>query len=227
MRRRQKYHDLVTVDSEGSWAISYGDMVTLLLTFFIVFFTADKFEEQKEQSVSIDFLKKSADHFTKQMEAEKLVDKKTAQMLKAKTYLEGNRVIIEFSGLSFFKSASTDIEAKAQSALASFYKSYEPFMSRYHVAIRAFSDPRPLREKSKMIYNDNLQLSTLRSLEVLRYLQKSGVPLANMRIQGYGELKLSSEDINKLEPSEATRSPSAIYDLARTVVIMIEPKEDL
>ncbi len=34
-------HASAEVDSEGSWAISYGDMVTLLLTFFILFFSLD------------------------------------------------------------------------------------------------------------------------------------------------------------------------------------------
>lgn len=38
------------VDSEGSWAISYGDMVTLLLCFFILFFTVDP-ERSKTESI--------------------------------------------------------------------------------------------------------------------------------------------------------------------------------
>ena len=46
-RTKNVVHD--EVDSEGSWAISYGDMVTLLLAFFVLFFTVDPAVEKEEQ----------------------------------------------------------------------------------------------------------------------------------------------------------------------------------
>jgi flagellar motor protein MotB len=38
------------VESEGTWAISYGDMITLLLSFFVIFFTTD-FDKKKMQDM--------------------------------------------------------------------------------------------------------------------------------------------------------------------------------
>jgi len=45
---RTSFKNSEIVDSEGSWAISYGDMVTLLLAFFVLFFTVNPNEERKE-----------------------------------------------------------------------------------------------------------------------------------------------------------------------------------
>ncbi|MDW8190842.1 MAG: flagellar motor protein MotB, partial [Pseudobdellovibrionaceae bacterium] len=42
-----KFEHLDGFDSEGTWAISYGDLLTLITSFFIMFFTADKFYKNK------------------------------------------------------------------------------------------------------------------------------------------------------------------------------------
>lgn len=54
-RKRQIKH------SGESWAVSYVDMLTLLLCFFIIFFSFDKSKKQKEQSLSV--LDKISSHF--------------------------------------------------------------------------------------------------------------------------------------------------------------------
>ena len=38
-------------DTEGTWAISYGDMITLLLSFFVIYFSTD-FTEKKEKELN-------------------------------------------------------------------------------------------------------------------------------------------------------------------------------
>jgi flagellar motor protein MotB len=39
------------VESEGTWAVSYGDMITLLLSFFVIFFTTD-FDKKKQEDMN-------------------------------------------------------------------------------------------------------------------------------------------------------------------------------
>ena len=41
-------------DSEGTWAISYGDMITLLLSFFVIFYNAD-FKAKKIEITRFDY----------------------------------------------------------------------------------------------------------------------------------------------------------------------------
>ena len=43
-------------DSEGSWAVSYGDMITLLLSFFVIFhyFSREVFQLINEKFIYIE-----------------------------------------------------------------------------------------------------------------------------------------------------------------------------
>ena len=51
MKRIKREKKQTHIDTEGSWAISYGDMITLLLGFFILFFSLDP-AEKKESKIS-------------------------------------------------------------------------------------------------------------------------------------------------------------------------------
>ncbi|MCX7675468.1 MAG: hypothetical protein N2Z70_06535, partial [Bdellovibrionaceae bacterium] len=107
----------------------------------------------------------------------------------------------------------------------------DSYMGQYRIAVTAFSDPRPLKEATRKKYRDNLQLSALRALEIVRYLEKKGVPLAHMRIQGFGELNISKDHMARfgLKEEELMRRPASeqkrvLHDYARTALIIIEPK---
>ncbi len=214
------------IDSEGTWAVSYGDMITLLLTFFIMFFTADKFKKEKD-TFKIDIADKLASGQNREpsslpsgMQLE--VPSKVAEEFKGKVYTVGKRVIVEFPGVSFFNSGSTVLRNDAGTILGQFYQRYVPFMTHYTLAIRAFTDTKKVRA-DKHFYKDNLELSALRSVAVMRHLQKTGIPLTYIHLGGFGEMLLTLKDLESVP--ESKRKSSSIDDLARTVVLVIEPKE--
>jgi chemotaxis protein MotB len=220
-------------DSEGSWAISYGDMVTLLLTFFIIFFTVDKFNLQKK-NMKLDMNEKHKQEITEKhknmsrdiasaVEAAMDPDKTVKDAVQGKVYRAGEKIIIEFTGVSFFASGNVDTTFAARRALKAFYQNYSPYMGDYNLAIHAFTDSRKVRQAEGRRYKDNLELSALRSVSVMRDLQMMGVPLSNMKLGGYGELHLSEADLENLDSEQ--RKPSSLMDLARTAVLVIEPKE--
>lgn len=225
LSRRQPVH--VEADSEGSWAISYGDLLTLLLTFFIIFFSSDKFTQVNKSKIDLAMKQKESDKMVVDIQKSVQPSLEVQDAVRAKVYQQGKKLFVEFFGVTFFNSGKVEVRKQGETVLQDFYQSYLPYMSRYNLAVRAFSDPRALTEGTRKLYKDNTQLSTIRSLEVMRSLEKMGVPLEKMRIQGYGELKLTAEDLEKLNDDELKRKPTALNDLARTVVLIIEPKEDL
>jgi len=174
--RRQRHTMSHEVDSEGSWAISYGDMVTLLLTFFIIFFSHDKFQMQKALHLDVMERRNQASRdIASVLEKSSFVAEKVKDDVDGTIHHEGQRVIVEFSGVSFFKSASTDLSPKAQKALTQFMSSYSPYIGKYNIGIRAFTDPRKVRS-DHVRFQDNLELSALRSVSVMRFFQKNGIP---------------------------------------------------
>lgn len=227
-------------DQEGSWAVSYGDMVTLLLTFFIIFFTVDKFNVQRSMRIDMNHAA-DRDEMSRDI-ASALegalgagnvgegrsgsdnvgVDEGVRNQTKGKVFREGEKIIVEFSGVSFFQSGDTKTTAAARAALKKFYERFNPYVGNYNVSIRAYTDSRRVKT-SIHAFKDNLELSALRSVSVMRDLQKFGIPLANMRLGGYGELKFSDREIAALP--EPSRKKTDLQKLARTATLVIEPKE--
>lgn len=224
--RHQQSHG--EVDTEGSWAISYGDMVTLLLTFFIMFFTSDKFIKQNQQkrfhiSLNSDSTTEQERKIASFESVSAYPAKEALEKLNGKVYQVGERILIEFPGTSFFASGISDVNKAGISAVDKFYDLYKPFMGQYNLSIRAFTDTRKVKNDGTKRYKDNLELSALRSISVMRELQKKGIPLDQMKLSGYGEMLLTLKDLETIP--ESKRKPTSLNDLARTIVLVIEPKD--
>jgi chemotaxis protein MotB len=214
------------VDSEGSWAISYGDMVTLLLTFFILFFNIDKREVEQRLNLQESIFqqlkpKKHPEIELGKTKSNSSIDEQEIQTWGGKVYKNGERILIEFPEISFFEKGGTDVSRDAQSKLVSFAKLYMPYMGQNVLSIKAFTDT--LKVKKDHRFLDNLELSALRAISAMRVLERGGIPIHLMRISGHGELR-------SVERSIAQKADRAKGDpLSRKVVLMIEPltKENL
>ncbi len=138
-------------------------------------------------------------------------------------FFDRNRapLIIEFNEVSFFPLGVVDLTKAGREVLSGFATSFIPFAGKYDLAIRAFTDTRPVKVKTGR-FMDNLELSALRSVAAMRILQNSGVPLRDMRIAGLGEFKLP----HQYEKAERTTASEEVDPLryARKVILVIEPK---
>lgn len=315
-------------DTEGTWAISYGDMVTLLLTFFILFFSlnpnAKSTEEQKQaaaqekkekalQAALLESLNglssknkitelatqdthngnKQADELPtnegnkqtqngatsaktsdgskeaqdnvfnggnkpvqgnavtnetgnetstspnneKNLKEENLsaaIDsqnkKQTAgaanevlDSSEGKIYKKGQKIIIDFPGVSFFKSGQVPLTNKGKETLTKFTEKYTSYMGNFLLSVQAYADTKKVRDNPNNKFSDNLELSALRGIAAMRFLQSTGIPLHRMRVAGYGELQLTMNDLTTLATEEQTQAN--LLNLARRVVLVIEPGE--
>lgn len=238
MKRRQ-HSEGQEVDTDGSWAISYGDMITLLLAFFILFFSTDPERDRlklMEQSLIIKLdstykakTESSARGNERNPASEVLAaDLMGPEQFKAKVYKVGERLIVEFPRTSFFGLGKIELTKEGERELGGFVAKYMPYAGNYVLGIRAFTDNKKVLNVSNRRFKDNLELSALRSVAAMRVLQKNGVPLSRMRLGGYGELNLTAEDLARAVKDEPDYVSNGIA-LARKVVLVIEPemKEDL
>lgn len=233
---RKEHHD--EVESEGTWAVSYGDMVTLLLCFFILFFTVDP-QREHQKSLQSGLLQvfenqgvkpgeiSSRTGVEQAMPAKPSVDPEMLKNLGARAFKNDEKIVVEFPNVSFFRSGEIKISKEGTAALSRFAKMYLPYAGSYVVGIRAFTDRKAVLQKKNRSFRDNLELSALRSVAATRILQKEGVPLRLIRVGGYGELQETADDLAANRAADGkTHDPkkrTVQDDLARKVVLVIEP----
>lgn len=219
-------------DYEGSWAISYGDMVTLLLLFFVLFFSIDS-KKINLNLIQESLLAKLADNnIAKTMNQSKAntlpsvqVDKLLLQdssNTQFKTTKINSKIIVEFPEISFFNAGSISITNKGKKALRDFISIYMPYAGSHILNVIGFSDNTPL-VKTKHLYKDNLRLSVLRALSAQEYLQQQGIPLLRMKIAGYG-IKNKEQIKEELSTKNINYDEKTLLALSRKIILIIEPE---
>ena len=210
-RIRSKQH---TAEIHNNWEISYGDMVTLLLGFFVIFFNVKN--DPLNIQILLDKFKnnlKIADTSREQQiqqEVPLALFHPLAKEAEAMPYQVGNKLIIEFPGISFFEAGSVDLTDAGQKALSTFANKAKDFTGQFRYVVRGYTDNKSPGKHP--IYKDNLELSAFRSISAIRFLKEQGLKLSDMRIGGYGET----------EHSERTL-PAEVRKADRKIVIVIEP----
>ena len=212
-----------STDGDGTWALSYGDMVTLLLAFFLLFFSVDA------QKITDDKLTTSllaALSPLSQGEGVKaagvggtpeVLEESLGRALGATVSRVGQRIILEFPKTSFYASGDTELSPEGQKTLQQFATLYIPYAGQNLLNVVGFADHRPVTPHGR--YKDNWELSVLRAVAAQRYLQTSGIPLASTRLGGFG--------VKKFEPAnQENLSEAEILAFARKVVLIIEPARD-
>jgi chemotaxis protein MotB len=211
-------------DTEGSWVISYADMITVLLGFFVIFFSFDHSEdneallERSLLSTIVDFgasfvhldesLKQSpavVDFLNTRLQVEKITDK---------------RYLIVFNDTSFFDSGSVNLTNQGQAAVNILVERIRPFLGQYYLRLFSFSDPTPVRDIQNNFYRDNLELSALRSLSVYRELRKVGIDESQVEISGGGVIP--AQRLEDLFGHYAENPES--YKYMRTTIFIVERK---
>lgn len=189
---RLKKHTESHTDTEGSWAISYGDMITLLLSFFVIFFSFD-FKKEKEIKLEETAIKNIALLDTTEEKNNGMIDSETTQLdelnevttIVQKAY--NGQLVVFFKGANFFDSGKETVNDFGKTLLDKFITKYIPYAGKFKLKIQAFTDDKPVRANVHR-YRDNVELSALRSISILRHLSKNGVPLNRVEIGGQGIL---------------------------------------
>jgi flagellar motor protein MotB len=148
------------------------------------------------------------------------LEKDLSKKWQAKVRQVEGKVVVEFPGISFYGSAATDVNEHGQEILRNFAKLYIPFAGKHILTVVGFADSRPVMQKHR--YNDNLELSVLRSVSALRALQTSGIPLSRIRLGGYGVSQSEHAKLQELVGSE--NDDDVMLSMSRKVVLIIEPE---
>ncbi len=210
MRRRKKEDEHENLER---WLITYADLITLLLAFFIMMYTFSKQDAQKHQEVAerlktifkggSSVLKEgraggrnlinpslAAAGTGRQIEAE--LENQIAAMAgandeghKISVFRDGRGIVIRIMDRAFFDEGKAELKETAKSALRKIATILEK--SNNHVMIEGHTDNVPINTAE---FRSNWELSTRRATEVVRHLiEKYGFEPSRISASGYAEYR--------------------------------------
>jgi chemotaxis protein MotB len=189
MQRRRAGH-------EESWLLSYADLITNLLLFFVVLLTAANLNKMKMQQITQSISGKqspaSLESIRKEIEAQ-IAAKNLRELVTTTVTDEGLELSLN-SGL-VFDSGKAKIRPEFEETVASMLKELAPYSSKYHFAVEGHTDSTPI--VSGGLFASNWELSSARAIMVRQRLEEVGIERSRIRVEGYAETKPLPEPLLK------------------------------
>lgn len=174
-------------EGSESWLLSYADLITNLLIFFVMLLSAATFSESKMQEIKRNLSGASSPTSLSAIQRE--IDAKVqARGLEALVATDVTRDGLEISlnsGL-VFDTGEAVIGAAQVALLDSMLDTLVPYGERYRFAVEGHTDDRPIRSTR---YFSNWELSTARANAVRHRLESMGVAPGRIRVEGYADTR--------------------------------------
>lgn len=181
MQRRARGH-------EEGWMLSYADLITNLLLFFVVLLTAANLSKGKMQqiarSISGAEAPASLESIRKEVAA-RIAENHLEDLVSATLQDDGLEVAIN-SGL-VFDSGQARIRPELADTVTSMLRLLAPYSDKYQFAVEGHTDSTPLVNGTT--FATNWELSAARAIVVRQRLEDVGIARERIRVEGYADTK--------------------------------------
>ena len=173
---------------DQEWIFTYGDLVTLLMCFFVLLFASCKYQTEKFKSVAESFKPLPAGtpfiSEGKDSVVEKIIDKVEESELAddVDVNIEEKGVVVSFKASTFFDSESTEINEKGIVELTRFSKLI--FLLPNRIQINGHTD-----DSTPKKWSSNWELSAARSARVARFFVENGMEAKSIIPKGFGSTR--------------------------------------
>lgn len=191
-------------DERGEWLITYADMITLLLSFFVLLVAMSRtdaalferviksFQATVGQSVRLEEKAKEAAFKaeilgSQQRELINRVDsilKSAPDLPFITTQFDRNRLLITIQDQALFPSGEATLLPQAKATLARVAEVLRTF-PEYRVDIKGHTDSRPIDTPA---FPSNWELSAVRATTVLRFMLDQGISPFRMTATGLADI---------------------------------------
>ena len=177
-------------DVVDGWMGTYGDMVTLLMAFFVMLYSASdpdpgKYEEIVE-SMKEAFSKQDVENEFKELHdsLEDIIENKKIENA-VEIELGPNGILIQIPGSSLFASGSADIMTDMAPVIVEISTAITQLLdqSSYHdymIEVEGHTDDEPIGEDSE-IFSSNWDLSAIRATGIVELLYNSGIEMDKLK----------------------------------------------
>ncbi|MCK5688166.1 flagellar motor protein MotB [Myxococcota bacterium] len=186
MRRRKH-------GQEEGWLLSYADLITNLLIFFVMLLGASQISRTRMQQISRSLSGKSnpASLESIQKEVDKEIKNRGLQdVVRSDLSDEGLELSLD-SGL-VFNSGHATIRPDLQPVVDAMLKVLVPYSGKYGFAVEGHTDSKPVNEGS--YFKSNWELSTARANVLRERLETVGIERQRVRVEGYADTKPLPEE---------------------------------
>lgn len=166
-------------DGHG-WAVSYADLLMVLLSFFVIFFSL----EEEDPSNSHNQLrviaaamkgKPSGKHEFKSTKTDGLSDLTEALKVDGlKVTIKDDVLLVDLEN-GVFLSGAWKADANLKKQVDMVLEQIAPFKDKLSITIIGHADTRPMKNRNEYL-SDNFDLSSLRALNILKYVLTKGIP---------------------------------------------------
>jgi chemotaxis protein MotB len=180
-------------DKEDEWMVTYSDMMSLLLTFFVMLFAMSSLDKEKfkalTEAISVQLLKKadtSSEFEIMSIEFLSVVKKYNLEnQIEVNVLPDG--IKMEFHSASLYESGSAEIKEHMIPALAQIADILNSMKyQNYIVEVEGHTDDVPIKT---LLYPSNWELSVHRATNVVKFLIERGVSPDRLKAAGYADTK--------------------------------------
>lgn len=189
-----------------TWMLSYSDIVTVLLCFFIIFYSLEK-NIAKKTTNKIKGYSDQEGILSDHKDAE--VDTHLDYAIESLSGIKGIKVVqsssfvdIYFKEISFFNRSSHKVSLAGRNLIDKVISRLQQIDSKYRLEIHGHADKTPVSKKKKRSkskwWKSNMELSILRALGVYKYLISKSMPKEHLSVAGHGSHKRLSPEIQEI-----------------------------
>jgi chemotaxis protein MotB len=191
MHRRQRGH-------EEGWLLSYADLITNLLLFFVVLLSAANISKTKMQQITKAISGEPQPESLESIQAQidkTIAEKKLTEVVQTKLKDDGLELSLN-SGF-VFDSGRALLRPEFEAPLSGMLEVLLPYSSKYSFAVEGHTDATPIIGTG--FFASNWDLSAARALVVRNRLETVGIDRTRIRVEGYADTRpLPEEELQGL-----------------------------
>ncbi|SMF71103.1 OmpA/MotB family protein [Pseudobacteriovorax antillogorgiicola] len=194
--------------SDESWLLSYADLITNLLIFFVALFSAMEMSRVKMQQIQEALAGQSATYSLKELQGdlESHIEAQGYQEIVSANLTDRGVIIALNSGI-VFPSGSAEIDDRFKAILGDVMAQVLPYSGKYDFAVEGHTDSTPIKAGSR--YRSNWELGSARAHVVREHLEVVGIPRTKLHVEGYADTRplqgLNGDSLSEKELKDRQR----------------------
>lgn len=202
-------------ESDGNWLVSYADMMTLLVGFFVMLSAFSVPDASKMEALKRETAESMGGKYTKPFEQLSNSIQQTLSEIKLDKEISvaetDDGVTIVSKGTLFFDSGSSELKPEAATLMNKIGEVLAKQAGNFRIFVEGHTDDSPIATKE---FPSNWELSSIRAGSVVRLLESKGIARKNLRPLGLAD----TEPVSPNRDGNGTPIPANQAENRRIVI---------